>query len=174
MDASSFSSSSSSVGVTAHCGLWPVKQCLSIFPYLSPTLCIFSLPALEDVSQTATVTRNILFGLDIGHRLCSLWCRKCIVTKLKFRQTLVFNVKSCLPYSRDHKCRVITCWFICSSLAQKLDKIEKNRHFGSGGSPVSAVTQVVSSRLQQPRRLLERFILHSITAKQNDMLHTML
>ena len=31
-------SSSSSVGPTAYCGLWPVKQYFSIFPYLSPTL----------------------------------------------------------------------------------------------------------------------------------------
>jgi hypothetical protein len=43
------SSSSSSVGATARCGLWPVKQYLAIFPYLSPTLSIFSLPALEDL-----------------------------------------------------------------------------------------------------------------------------
>ena len=35
------SSSSSSVGATARCGLWPVEQYLSIFPYLSPTLSIF-------------------------------------------------------------------------------------------------------------------------------------
>jgi hypothetical protein len=41
--------SSSSVGTTARCGLWPVEQYLSIFPYLSPTLSIFSLPALEDL-----------------------------------------------------------------------------------------------------------------------------
>jgi hypothetical protein len=46
---SSSSSSSSSVGATARCGLWPVEQYLSIFPYLSPTLSIFSLPALEDL-----------------------------------------------------------------------------------------------------------------------------
>jgi len=32
--------SSSSVGATARCGLWPVEQYLSIFPYLSPTLSI--------------------------------------------------------------------------------------------------------------------------------------
>jgi len=37
------------VGDTARCGLWPVEQYLSIFPYLSPTLSIFSLPALEDL-----------------------------------------------------------------------------------------------------------------------------
>jgi hypothetical protein len=43
------SSSSSSIGATARCGLWPVKQYLSICPYLSPTLYIFSLPALEDL-----------------------------------------------------------------------------------------------------------------------------
>ena len=43
------SSSSSSVGTTARCGLWPVEQYLSICPYLSPTLSIFSLPALEDL-----------------------------------------------------------------------------------------------------------------------------
>jgi hypothetical protein len=38
---------SSSVGATARCGLWPVEQYLSIFPSLSPTLTILSLPALE-------------------------------------------------------------------------------------------------------------------------------
>jgi len=42
-------SSSSSVGATARCGLWPVEQYLSIFPYLWPTFSIFSLPALEDI-----------------------------------------------------------------------------------------------------------------------------
>ena len=41
--------SSSSVGATARCGLCPVEQYLSIFPYLSQTLSIFSLPALEDL-----------------------------------------------------------------------------------------------------------------------------
>jgi hypothetical protein len=43
------SSSSSSIGATARCGLWPVEQYLSIFPYLSPTISIFSLQALEDL-----------------------------------------------------------------------------------------------------------------------------
>jgi len=43
------SSSSSSVGATACCGLWPVEKYLSICPYLSPTLSIFSLPTLEDL-----------------------------------------------------------------------------------------------------------------------------
>ena len=42
-------SSSSSVVATARCGLWPVEKYLSIFPYLSPTLSIFSLPAFEDL-----------------------------------------------------------------------------------------------------------------------------
>jgi hypothetical protein len=42
-------SSSSSIGATARCELWPVEQYLSIFSYLSPTLSIFSLPALEDL-----------------------------------------------------------------------------------------------------------------------------
>ena len=37
------------IGTTAHCGLWPVEQCPSIFSYLPPTLSIFSLPALEDI-----------------------------------------------------------------------------------------------------------------------------
>ena len=40
---------SSSIGTTAHCGLWPVEQCPSIFSYLPPTLSIFSLLALEDL-----------------------------------------------------------------------------------------------------------------------------
>ena len=39
----------SSIGTTAHCGLWPVQQCPSIFSYLPQTLSIFSLPALEDL-----------------------------------------------------------------------------------------------------------------------------
>ena len=43
------SSSSSSIATTAHCGLWPVEQCPSMFSYLPPTLSIFSLPALEDL-----------------------------------------------------------------------------------------------------------------------------
>jgi hypothetical protein len=43
------SSSSSSLGATARCGLWPVEQYLSICPYLSPTLSIFSLPTVEDL-----------------------------------------------------------------------------------------------------------------------------
>jgi len=42
-------SSSSSIGTTAHCGLWPVEQCPSIFSYLPPTLSSFSLPTLEDL-----------------------------------------------------------------------------------------------------------------------------
>ena len=46
---SSSSSSSSSISTTAHCGLWPVEQCRSIFSYLPPTLSIFSLPELEDL-----------------------------------------------------------------------------------------------------------------------------
>jgi len=40
--------SSSSIGTTAHFGLWPVEQCPSIFSYLPPTLSIISPPALED------------------------------------------------------------------------------------------------------------------------------
>jgi hypothetical protein len=37
---SSSSSYSSSIGTTAHCGLWPVEQDPSIFSHLSPTLSI--------------------------------------------------------------------------------------------------------------------------------------
>jgi hypothetical protein len=46
---SSSSSSSSYFGATARCGLWPVEQNLSIFPYLSPVLSIISIPTLEDL-----------------------------------------------------------------------------------------------------------------------------
>ena len=52
--------SSSSIGTTALCGLWPVEQCPSIFSYLPPTLSIFSLPALEDL---------FLFPLSIFSRV---------------------------------------------------------------------------------------------------------
>jgi hypothetical protein len=41
--------SSSSVGATTRCGLWPVEQHLSICLYLSPTLSIFSFPTLENL-----------------------------------------------------------------------------------------------------------------------------
>ena len=44
-----FTSPSSSNDTTAHCGLCPVEQSPSIFSYLSPTLYIFLLPALEDL-----------------------------------------------------------------------------------------------------------------------------
>ena len=46
---SKYNTSSSFVGAAARCGLWPVKQYLSFFPYLSPTLSTFSFPALEDL-----------------------------------------------------------------------------------------------------------------------------
>ena len=49
--------SSSSVGATARCGLWPVEQYLCIFPYPSPTLSIFSLPALENLFLRSTYTQ---------------------------------------------------------------------------------------------------------------------
>jgi hypothetical protein len=39
--------SSSSIGATARYVILPVEKYLSIFPYLLPTLTIFSLPALE-------------------------------------------------------------------------------------------------------------------------------
>jgi hypothetical protein len=38
-----------SIGTTARCGLWVVEQYPSTFSYLSPTLSIFSLLALEDL-----------------------------------------------------------------------------------------------------------------------------
>ena len=52
---------SSSIGTTAHCGLWPVEQCPSIFPCLPPTLSIFSLPALEDLLLLPLPIRSWVF-----------------------------------------------------------------------------------------------------------------
>ena len=43
------SSSPYAIDTTAHCGLWPVEQCPSIFSYLPPTLPTFSFPALEEL-----------------------------------------------------------------------------------------------------------------------------
>ena len=40
---------SSSIGTTAHCGLWLVEKSPSIFSCLPSTVSIFSLPALEDL-----------------------------------------------------------------------------------------------------------------------------
>jgi len=53
-------------------------------------------------------THLTTYGLDVGHGLCTLWRRKCMVTKLNLRQTLVFSVKECLPCNRCRKCRVLT------------------------------------------------------------------
>ena len=40
---------SSSIGTTAHCGLWPVEQCPSIFFLSATNSLIFSLPELENI-----------------------------------------------------------------------------------------------------------------------------
>ena len=52
---------SSSIGTTAQCGLWPVEQYPSIFSYLPPTLSIFSLPALEDLFPLPLFTLSWVF-----------------------------------------------------------------------------------------------------------------
>ena len=62
-------SSSSSIGTTAHCGLWPVEQCPSIFSYLPPTLSIFSLPSLEDLFFTS----HLFLGLPLLPVPSSSW-----------------------------------------------------------------------------------------------------
>ena len=49
LEADHSSSSSSSIGITGHCGLWPVEQYPTIFFYPSPTFSIYSLPALVDL-----------------------------------------------------------------------------------------------------------------------------
>ena len=50
----------SSIGTTAHCGLWPVEQYPSIFFYPSPNLSIFSLPALEHLFLLPFTTLPLL------------------------------------------------------------------------------------------------------------------
>jgi len=54
-------------------------------------------------------THLTTYGRDVGNGTCTLWRGKFMVTKLNFRQTLVFSVKECLPYNRCRKCRVLTC-----------------------------------------------------------------
>ena len=66
--------SSSSVGATARCGLWPVEQCLSICPYLSPTLSIFSLPTLEGRSLSTSSLHPFL-GLPLRLVHSSFWMK---------------------------------------------------------------------------------------------------
>ena len=61
---------SSSIGTTAHCGLWPFKHCSPIFSYLPPTLSNFSLPPLEDLLYfpllllTLALQPTVSFGLS--------------------------------------------------------------------------------------------------------------
>jgi len=69
----SASSSSSSVGATARCGLWPVEQYLSIFPYLSPTLSIFSLPVLG--SSLSTTSLHPFLGFPLRLVPSSSWVK---------------------------------------------------------------------------------------------------
>ena len=58
---------SSSVSATARCGFWPVEQYLSIFPYLSPTLSIFSPPALEDLFLLLLSILSLVFLFVSSH-----------------------------------------------------------------------------------------------------------
>jgi hypothetical protein len=51
----------SSVGATDRCGLRPVEQHLSICPYLSPTLSIFSLPTLDDLFPLLLFILSLVF-----------------------------------------------------------------------------------------------------------------
>ena len=48
-DTVTYHSSTSSIGITTRCGLWPLEQHPSIFFYQSPTFCIFLFPALEEL-----------------------------------------------------------------------------------------------------------------------------
>ena len=50
-----------SVGATARCRLWHVEKYLSICPYLSSTLSIFSLPTLEDLFLLLLSTLSWVF-----------------------------------------------------------------------------------------------------------------
>ena len=62
-DATYYYSSSSSIGTTACCGLWPVERCPSIFSYLPPTLSIFSFPALGRSLSTSSF--HLFLGLPL-------------------------------------------------------------------------------------------------------------
>jgi hypothetical protein len=69
---------SSSIGTTAHCGLWPVKQSPSIYSYLSPSLSIFSFLALEDL---------FLLPLSILS-----WVFPCVLSLPDFNTVCTFHV----------------------------------------------------------------------------------
>jgi hypothetical protein len=57
----------SSVGATARCGLKKKKKYLSICPYLSPTLSIFSLSTLEDLFPLLLSTFSWVFLFVSSH-----------------------------------------------------------------------------------------------------------
>jgi hypothetical protein len=61
LSSSSSSSYSSSIGTTAHCGLWAVEKYPSTFSYLSPALSIFSLLALEDLFLLSLSILSLVF-----------------------------------------------------------------------------------------------------------------
>ena len=85
-------SSSSSVDTTAHCGLWPVELCPSIFSYLLPTLSIFSLPALEDLFLLPlSIISFILPGFSI---VCTFHVARVISVYLVFFRPSSFNLSS--------------------------------------------------------------------------------
>jgi len=66
------STTSSSVGATTRFGLWPVEQYLSICPYLSPTLSIFSLPTPEDLFA---ILLSIFSWVFLFHLVPSSWVK---------------------------------------------------------------------------------------------------
>ena len=66
------SSSSSSIGTTAHCGLWPVEQCPSMFSYLPPTLSIFTPSTWRSLS---TSSFHLSLGLPLLLVLSSSWLK---------------------------------------------------------------------------------------------------
>jgi len=64
-------SSSSSVGATARCGLWPVEQYLSICPYLSPTLSVTP----STWRSLSTSSLHLFLGLPLRLFPSSSWVK---------------------------------------------------------------------------------------------------
>jgi hypothetical protein len=91
---------------------------LPIFPYLSPTLCIFSLPALEDLRLLHTVLQELEDSLQsiisLSFPFCNMVCMFHVAMFLSVYLVLFspssLNLSSLLLYSTFVMIRFFSVW----------------------------------------------------------------
>jgi len=109
--------SSSSIGTTAHCGLWPVEQCPSVFSYLPPTLSnshsqhlkisfYFLFPPFPESSPSSRPFQFLsehIFGHWLFKYLCLITPQLKTVCLTRFRSRLYQGADKSLAWPRRKK-----------------------------------------------------------------------